>query len=39
MRIGGEAVPPEALKAGGSRRVSAGMTVEVTHMEAKFDEC
>jgi hypothetical protein len=39
MKIGGEVVPPEVLRAGGSRRVSAGMTVEITHMEAKFDEC
>lgn len=39
MKIGEEPIPSQELRADGHRRVSAGQTVEITHLEAKFDEC
>ncbi|KAL2257793.1 hypothetical protein VTK26DRAFT_9166 [Humicola hyalothermophila] len=39
MKIGGQSVPSAELRGDGSRRVPAGDSVEITHMEAKFQNC
>ena len=39
VKIGGRSIPAQALRSDGHMRVEAGESVEITHMEAKFQEC